>query len=153
MYTFHEEIPSLKKYNELRELVGWGALDDGLVDRSLPKSVYAVTAKYNGETVGFARVVGDGGLCFYIQEIIVHPEHQKNGIASTFMRYIMDYIKAHSGKRSYIGVFVGKGLEKFYKNYGFWERPTKVMGSGMMQFWDDEEFNRHFNDGQSINTG
>jgi len=145
MYSFHEEIPARQKYNELRELVGWGPLDDVIVERSLPKSVYAITAKCDGEVIAFARVVGDGGLCFHIQEIIVHPDHQKKGIAKKFMQYIFDYLKKNAAKRSYISVFVGKGLEDFYKEYGFWERPTKVMGSGMMQFWDDIEFNKHFN--------
>ena len=145
MYTFHEEIPTTQEYYELRELVGWGPLDPKIVERSLPKSVFAVTAKYEGQVIAFARVVGDGGLCFHIQEIIVHPDHQNRGIARTFMKYIFSYLKNHAAQRSYISVFVGKGLEGFYREYGFWERPTKVMGSGMMQFWNDEEFNKHFN--------
>ena len=122
-----------------------GALDPQIVDTSLPKSVYAVTARHEGEVIAFARVVGDGGLCFHIQEIIVHPDHQKRGIARTFMKYIFHYLKINAAQRSYISVFVGKGLESFYRGYGFWERPTKVMGSGMMQFWNDEGFNNHFN--------
>jgi GNAT superfamily N-acetyltransferase len=148
MYVFNEEIPSRTKYNELREIVGWGALDNESVEKSLPRSVYAVTARFNGEIIGFARVIGDGSLCFYIQEIIVHPEHQKRGIANTFMKYIIEYLNKNAIKRSYIGVFAGKGLEKFYKKYGFWERPTNEMGPGMMQFWDDAEFNKHFNSAQ-----
>lgn len=145
MYTFHEELPSPEKYNELREIVGWGSLDKRVVEKSLPKSIYSITAKYNNEIVGFARIIGDGGLCFYIQEIIVHPDHQRKSIASKFMNYIMVYLEKNAINRSYIGVFVGKGLEDFYKRYGFWERPTRVMGSGMMQFWKDPEFNKHFN--------
>jgi GNAT superfamily N-acetyltransferase len=144
MYTFHEETPSVKQYNGLRELVGWGALDKEAVEQSLPQSVYSVIAKFNDETIAFARVVGDGKLCFYIQEIIVHPDHQQQGIARSFMKYILDYIGDNAIRRSYIGVFAGKGLESFYKEYGFWERPTAVMGSGMMQFWNDPDFNKHF---------
>jgi GNAT superfamily N-acetyltransferase len=145
MYTFYEELPTSRKYNELRELAGWGPLDNAIVERSLPKSVFGVTAKYEGEVIGFARVVGDGGLCFHIQEIIVHPDHQKKGIAGKFMQHIFNHLKSNAAQRAYISAFVGKGLEDFYKKYGFWERPTKVMGPGMMQFWNDEEFNRHFN--------
>ena len=146
MYTFHEETPSLEKYNELRELVGWGSLDKKTVERSLPRSIYSVVAKLNDEVVAFARMVGDGGLCFYIQEIIVHPDHQRKGIATTFMKHILGYLNDNATKRSYIGVFSGKGLEGFYKKYGFWQRPTGVMGAGMMQFWNDPDFNKHFND-------
>jgi GNAT superfamily N-acetyltransferase len=144
MYTYHEEIPSVKQYNELRECVGWGALDKKAVEHSLPNSVYSILAKYNNKTIAFARVIGDGKLCFYIQEIIVHPDHQRKGIATNFMNYIFKYFNNNAVKRSYIGVFVGKGLVEFYKKYGFWERPTGMMGPGMMQFWNDADFNRHF---------
>ena len=144
MYRYHEELPSPEKYNELREVVGWESLNIEAVRKSLPNSIYSITAKCNDDTIAFARVVGDGGLCFYIQEIIVHPNHQRKGIAQTFMKYIFDYIKANATKRSYISVFVNIGLESFYKKYGFWERPTKVMGPGMMQFWNDAGFNNRF---------
>lgn len=145
MYTFHEEIPPPEKYNKLRELVGWGPLEMKAVKQALPKSIYSVVAKKHNEIIAFARLVGDGKLCFYIQEIIVHPDHQRQGIANDFMKYIISYIGKNATKRSYIGVFAGKGLEDFYKKYGFWERPTKVMGPGMMQFWNDIDFNKHFN--------
>ena len=71
MYTFHEELPSVESYNRLRECVGWGALDCDAVEYALSRSIYAVVAKYQQHTVAFARMVGDGKLCFYIQEIIV----------------------------------------------------------------------------------
>ncbi len=145
MYTFHEHLPTPEKYNELREKAGWGPLAIDLVTRSLPNSQYAVCAKHINNTIAFARVVGDGGLSFYIQEIIVDPDHQKKGIASEFMKYILNYFKQNAGNRSYIGVFVGKDLEKFYEKYGFWKRPTSIMGSDMMQFWNDPEFNLYFN--------
>ncbi len=144
MYTYIERIPEESEYNRLRELAGWGALESETVGRSLPNSVYAVVAEYNNEVIALARVVGDGGLCFYIQEIIVHPNHRRRGIASTFMQYIFEYLKKATTKRSYIGVFSGKELEPFYEKYGFWKRPTSVMGHGMMQFWDDPECNDCF---------
>jgi len=145
MYAFNEELPSHEKYNELREVIGWGSLDADIVKKSLPNSVYSILARFEDEVVGFARVIGDGGLCYYIQEIIVHPQHQGKGIAKEFMKYIMNYFQQHACKRSYIGVFVGKDLEEFYKEYGFWRRPTSAMGPGMMQFWNDPEYNERFN--------
>ncbi len=144
MYTFHEEPPAGSRYNKLRELVGWGALDPDAVKRALPRSVYAVTARFRGEVIAFARVVGDGGLCFYIQEIVIHPDHQKRGIAKTFMEHIVGFLKRNAPKRGYVGVFSRKGLEPFYRRYGFWERPNDIMGAGMIQFWDDPELNRQF---------
>lgn len=45
----------------------------------------------------------------------------------------------------YIGVLDGKDLEGFYEKFGFWKRPTCEMSPGMMQFWNDPEFNKRFN--------
>lgn len=145
MYEFIEKLPTPEEYNSLRESAGWGVLNDTSVMKALPNSVFSVVASYNDEIIAFARVVGDGYLCFYIQEIIVHPEHQNKGIASQFMSHIFKFLKSNATTRSYIGVFSGKNLEAFYEKYGFWQRPTSAMGSGMMQFWDDQQFNELFN--------
>ena len=144
MITFHEEIPTVQAYNKLRISAGWGALDTEAVEQALPNSVYGVIAKEEDHTIAFARVIGDGKLCFYIQEIIVHPEYQRQGIATRLMEYIMAFLKENAIQRSYIGVFVGKGLEAFYKRYGFWQRPNDVMGPGMMQFWNDKIYDAHY---------
>jgi GNAT superfamily N-acetyltransferase len=143
-YAFAERLPSPEAYNALREIAGWGALEANAVRESLPRSAYGVVAEHRGETIGFARMVGDGGLCFYIQEIIVHPDHRRRGIAGTFMKYIFRYIAAHAVPSAYVAVFAGKGLEGFYAKHGFWQRPTTEMGPGMMQFWRDGALNRRF---------
>ena len=142
MYTFHEESPTAARYNELRDAVNWGTLPEPVVAKAIGNSLFSVVAKSGDRVVGFARVIGDGGLCFYIQEIIVEPAHQRNGIATRFMELITEYLERTAVPRSYIGVFVGKGLESFYSRYGFWRRPSAEMGPGMMQFWNDETFNR-----------
>lgn len=145
MYEYIEKLPTESEYNKLRETAGWGALDSVSVEKALPNSLYSITATLNNEVIAFARVVGDGFLCFYIQEIIVHPSHQGKGIASQFMKFIFNYLKNNATNRSYIAVFSGKNLERFYEQYGFWKRPTSEMGHGMMQFWNDIEFNHYFN--------
>lgn len=145
-YSFHEETPSAEEYNALREIIGWGALDEEVVRSALLNSVYGVVAKHDGRVIGFARMVGDGGLCYYIQEIIILPEYQQKGIGSMFMEHIMAFLRKNASFRAYIGVFVGKELRAFYRRYGFWERPTKEMGPGMMQFWNDAEFNERLSE-------
>ncbi|HVO74614.1 MAG TPA: GNAT family N-acetyltransferase [Ignavibacteriaceae bacterium] len=87
-----------------------GPLDPKIVEKSLPKSVFAVTAKHK-DVIAFAGVVCDGGLCFHSQEIIVHPYYQKRGIARTFMKYVFNFLNYNAAQRSYISVFVGQVLE------------------------------------------
>ena len=149
MYKFIEKLPTAAEYNNLRIKAGWGALNDESVEKALPNSVYSVVATYNNKTIAFAIVIGDGILCFYIQEIIVDPVHQRKGIASEFMNYIFNFLQKNATNRSYIGVFSGKNIESFYERYGFWKRPTLEMGSGMMQFWNDQIYNDHFNKKQN----
>ena len=138
-------MPTAEEYNRLRQSAGWGSLDVPTVERSLPNSVYAVCVEYNHHLIGFGRVVGDGGLCFYIQEIIIVAEHRGNGVGSNILDRIMNYIDTNATKRSYVAVMVGKELEGLYSKHGFWARPNRKMGPGMMQFWDDPEFNKQFN--------
>ncbi len=64
------------------------------------------------------------------------------------MEHTFGFLKRNAPKGSCVGVFSRKGLEPFYRRYGFWERPNDIMGAGMMQFWDDPELNRQF-DGTS----
>lgn len=145
MIEYRETIVSAEEYNRLRETAGWGSLEDVTVRRALPNSQFCVCAYDSGRVIGFARVIGDGGLCYYIQEIIIEPEYQRQGIGSRFMEYVMNFFKRNAIKRCYIGVFAGKELEGFYSRFGFWKRPTDHMGPGMMQFWNDVEFNGLFN--------
>lgn len=140
-YTYLEETPSVETYNRLRVSAGWGDIDPMVVDKALSQSLFCVVAKKGDDVIGFARMVGDGGLAFYIQEIVIDPRHQNKGIGTAFMEFIMSYLEENAPFRAYVGVFAGKTLADFYRRYGFWERPTSEMGPGMMQFWDDAETN------------
>lgn len=74
--AIHRRLPGPEEYNRLRTSVGWPAADLIAAAASLPKSLFSVCAFLDDSLVGMARVVGDGGLVFYIQDVIVLPEHQ-----------------------------------------------------------------------------
>jgi GNAT superfamily N-acetyltransferase len=133
-----EDLPAAADYNRLRAAVGWGRLDLALVSAALPHSLYGVCA-FVGETlVGMARVIGDGGLVFYIQDVIVLPDHQGQGIGARMMAAVMEYIRAHASQNSVIGLMSAKGKENFYTRYGFSARPNEKLGCGMTIFWQAE---------------
>ena len=51
-------------------------------ERAIACQLYSISA-YDGETlVGIARLVGDGAIYWYIQDIWVLPSHQHQGIGS-----------------------------------------------------------------------
>ena len=133
-----ERLPSEDEYNELRASVGWGVYEGGVADAALPGSLFCVCALVAGSVVGMARVIGDVGLTFYVQDVIVRPEYQRQGIGTMLMERTMAYIRTHAHHNSVIGLMAAAGKEPFYERYGFATRPNDRLGSGMTIFWRDE---------------
>jgi GNAT superfamily N-acetyltransferase len=133
--TIVEKTPSAEEYNRLRSLVGWGTYLNGVIETSLPRSLYCICAVRDGELIGMARVIGDGGLLFYIQDVIVIPDCQRLGIGTLLMDWVMTFIRANASHNTIVGLMSAKGKEPFYEKYGFTNRPTETLGSGMTIFW------------------
>ena len=144
-FSIIEGLLNAQEYNDLRESVGWKTYDLAVAEKGLMGSLYGVCAFVNGEIVGMARILGDGGLVYYIQDVIVRPEFQGNGIGSAMMDRIMGYIQAHASQNSIVGLMSARGKEAFYARYGFVQRPNERMGCGMTIFWsgDDREHRRN----------
>ena len=89
--------------------------------KALQNGLLNVSAIYNGELVGMGRLVGDGAMYWYLQEIIILPNFQRKGIGTMIVNHLIDYAKANSvtGKFTTIGGVSAKGKEPFYKKMGF----------------------------------
>ena len=133
-----ERLPTVNEYISLRKHVNWGTISHTSTEKSLKNSIYSICVEINDKLIGMGRVIGDGCLCFYIQDIIVHSNYRKIGIATKIMKYIMDYISNTAEENSMIGLMAVKGLEPFYQKFGFFIRPFKQYGAGMVQFWKKE---------------
>jgi GNAT superfamily N-acetyltransferase len=136
-YTIVEQLPSAAEYNRLRTLVGWEPYQEDVIDRSLPHSLYCVCALQGEQMVGMARIIGDAGMVYYIQDVIVTPAHQRRGIGTRMMDMVMAYVRAHASHNSIVGLMAAKGKEPFYLHYGFTRRPTDTFGAGMTLFWQE----------------
>jgi GNAT superfamily N-acetyltransferase len=132
--TIVEKLPGPEEYNFLRHAVGWGTYRKDVIEKSLPNSLYCVCAFVMDELVGMARVVGDDGLVYYVQDVIVVPDCQRQGIGAQLMERIMSYIETHASQNSVIGLMSARGKEAFYEKYGFTNRPNDRFGSGMTVF-------------------
>nr|VFK30137.1 MAG: Acetyltransferase (GNAT) domain-containing protein [Candidatus Kentron sp. MB]VFK35178.1 MAG: Acetyltransferase (GNAT) domain-containing protein [Candidatus Kentron sp. MB]VFK77111.1 MAG: Acetyltransferase (GNAT) domain-containing protein [Candidatus Kentron sp. MB] len=149
MHHYIERLPTPLEYNSLRYAVGWVTFDVDTIERSLEKSVYCICVEYDNELIGLGRVVGDGGVCFYIHDVIVLPKFRRKGIGEGIFEHFMKYFSQNATKGSYIAAMVGKGAENLYSKYNFWIRPNKILGPGMMQFWDDPDMNAYHNVAES----
>jgi predicted GNAT family N-acyltransferase len=127
-YIIKEMIPSIKDFNRMREAVGWGKIDEELVEKGLKNSLYSLCLFDNDVIIGICRLVGDGALKVYIEELIIHPDYQKKGLGSELMKKIMDYINKNYKKGCKIGLFANRGLEKYYNKFGFIKREDDMPG-------------------------
>ena len=120
--------PTVSEYKRLRSIVGWWATDENATAVALKNSLFSVIALDLDIVIGFGRIVGDGGLYFYIQDLMIHPEFQNKGLGNSLMKELMDYIAANAKPGAFIGLMAGKGLEKYYEKFGFKARDKDAPG-------------------------
>lgn len=134
-YALVERLPNVEEYRALRHAVGWRDVDYYAAQKSLRNSLYGVCVLHGEMVIGCGRVIGDGGLCFYIQDIMVSPLHQGQGLGRRMMDNIMHYLKENAHQGSFAALMAARGAASFYHQYGFFERPTQDYGPGMSLFW------------------
>jgi len=132
--TITTRLPSIEEFLSLRQAAGWLVPEPDAVTKALENTLFAVCVEKEGQCIGMGRVVGDGALVFYVQDVIVLPEHQRRGYGTALMKSIMEYIHKTAKPSAVIGLFSARGLEPWYARYGFVERPLKHLGPGMVFF-------------------
>ena len=127
-------FPTTKEYNELRQLAQWPTFDEELIREALANSLFSVAIENEtGQIIGMGRVLGDKAIYLHIQDVIVRPQFQRQGIGKLIMNELLQYVDSIGGKTTNIGLMSSKGREKFYKSFGFIERPSEKFGSGMIK--------------------
>ena len=116
-----DNILQAEDFVRLRIEVGLVEIPVEHARKALKNGLLNVSAIYHGELVGMGRLVGDGAMYWYLQEIIVLPEFQRKGIGTMIVNHLIDYAKANSitGKFTTIGGVSAKGKEPFYQKMGF----------------------------------
>ena len=87
--SFEEILP-------LYETVEWTnyTTNPTMLKNALEHSLFLISARdEEGNLIGFLRAVGDGFSIVYIQDIIVLPEYQRQGIGTQLLRQTLEYFK------------------------------------------------------------
>lgn len=128
----------LNTYLHLRKSVGWKRLTDKQAQKAIEGSILTVTAYDGDKPVGMGRLVGDGAVICYIQDLIVVPEYQGQGVGNMIIESLIDYVMETQlpGTQMMLDLMCARGREDFYKKYGFIARPTDKLGPGMIRYID-----------------
>ena len=82
------------------------------------------------------RMVGDGAVICYIQDLVVHPSYQKLGVGEALMKQLIEHAESLRlpDTELMLCLMCAKGRESFYTRYGFIPRPTDGLGPGMIRY-------------------
>lgn len=80
--------------------VGWTEYTKDLARlfRALKNSLDILTIWNNNELIGLIRVIGDGETILYIQDLLIRPDYQNQGLGSSYCRKWVIVIKTFAKK-------------------------------------------------------
>lgn len=118
--TFEHRVASLDEHRALADSVGWhDHFDWDSIQASLVASSFGVVALKGTTAVGMGRIVGDGVHYFYIQDVIVHPDHSEEGLGSRIVEQLLDWVAATAPADAFVGLFASPEAEDLYREFGF----------------------------------
>ncbi len=120
---------------DLYKSVGWEAPCIEQVRIALENTIATFTC-YDGDCpVGMVRVIGDGGMSFYIKDFAVIPSYQGKGAGKCLMMALECHVKECKPLDWAVSLELisSKEAVNFYKKYGFEERPCEWDGPGMFK--------------------
>ncbi len=120
------EIKEYKTYHEAEILnlyssVGWTAYTDhpDVLKKGFANSMLALAAYEENQLVGILRAVGDGQTICYIQDILVLPKYQRQGVGSLLIKALLD--RCGHVRQIHLATDNALGTIAFYKSQGFVE--------------------------------
>lgn len=130
-FTIEHNLPSAAAFKALRDVAGWGDINLKQAQQVLGNSLHGVTA-YDGETaIGMARLIGDGVINAYIQDVVIAPEYRGQGVGKAVMEALIGDMRKSIPAKCTIGLLAASGQEGFYSSFSFMTRPDKDYGAGM----------------------
>jgi len=77
----------------LYESVGWTAYTAAptRLGSAVAGSAFVATVWDGGQLVGLARAISDGHTIAYLQDVVVHPEHQRRGHGRQLVQAWLDH--------------------------------------------------------------
>lgn len=91
-YTAYNEAEILPLYAQ----VGWTAYtqDPSALEQGFRHSLLVLAAYEQDALLGLIRVVGDGATVVLVQDLLVYPDKQRQGIATALLKAVLERYSA-----------------------------------------------------------
>lgn len=117
IYEYNQTV-SVKALSDLRESVGWNRMENEY-NNPLMTSYYHIAVYDKDKLVGYIDCLSNGVTDAYIQDLMIHPNYQRQGIGTDLMNKMIGYLKE---KYIYmISVVFEESLKAFYEKFGFYD--------------------------------
>ncbi|RIK15143.1 MAG: GNAT family N-acetyltransferase [Acidobacteria bacterium] len=116
-----DDRPGREELVELYDAVGWTAYtsDPDLLEAALVGSSRVVSARYGDQLLGLARVISDGATIAYLQDVLVRPELQREGVGRQLVQAALE---PYADCRQKVLLTDDEPRQrKFYESLGFTE--------------------------------
>lgn len=131
--SYFENQLDVQTYFDLRTSVEWINFSPEHTQIALENSVLDIVAYDQEKAIGMGRIVGDGAIYCYVQDVVIHPDYQGKGIGSTILNKLIEKVTQNleDGERMSLGLVAAEGKESFYRKFGFKDLPHEASGAGM----------------------
>lgn len=135
---------TVDQFMALFRAVGWEAPLPEQVETALKNSAATFTACDGEQAVGMVRLLGDGGMSWYLKDFAVLPSMQGKGVGRMLMESVEQFIEKNlkDGWAVSLELISAAGKEPFYEKFGFEIRPCAWDGAGMFKMIRKQERRR-----------
>lgn len=126
---YTDQIPDKTELYPLYNATGWNdslQLSADELEHAIENSFAVISVYENDHLIGFGRVVSDGIVYATINDVLVAPIWQGQGIGSSIIRKLVQLCEHHDIRSLHL--FADKGAAKFYNHLGFIARPVDSPG-------------------------
>ncbi len=128
-YELIVATPLPDEYCRLRIAAGLSAKSVEAASLGLANTLLGISVYHSGQLVGMGRIVGDGGLFFFVVDIAVEPAHQKRGLGKAIVGALVAHLRESAPQSAHVTLIADGEAHRLYAQFGF--RFTAPASQGM----------------------
>lgn len=124
----------IEEYIDILKTVEWKIPPLRLLKKSLENGIN-VKCVVDGQTIGMARFVTDGGYAGLLMDVVVIPDYQGKGYGKLLISSLLNKLKEQleDGEEIMIQLLSAPGKQSFYSLFGF--KVKKEVAEDGMYMW------------------